>query len=45
MMEMKCMHVSVRSGMDELSVSSCVDHVNGRHVRRMDKCKLTFTST
>jgi len=45
MIEMKCMHVSVSSGMDELSVSSCMEHVNGRHLRESGKCKLTFTST
>jgi hypothetical protein len=28
MIEMKWMHVSVRSGMEELSVSSCVDHTS-----------------
>lgn len=45
MMEMKCMQVSLRSGMEELSVSSCVDHVNGYHLQGSGKVGLTFTST
>jgi hypothetical protein len=42
MMEMKWMHVSVRRGMEELSVSSCVDsYVNwSSHVGRTGRCKM-----
>jgi hypothetical protein len=32
MMEMKWMHVSLSSGMEELSVSSCTEHVNRCHL-------------
>ena len=40
--EMKWMHVSVKSGMEELSVSSCVDsYVNwSSHVGRTGRCKM-----
>jgi hypothetical protein len=40
MMEMKWMHVSLSNGMEELSVSSYIEHVNQCHLQRRGRVDL-----